>query len=122
MALSNQRLLIHLDDCLTRRMLLQTSLLSGTLLLVGCSRSEGPSRSTAGLVAWPSDYLWPPEVERSPSEVREAYKFAVSNYETLQWMPCFCGCVSGGHRNNFDCYVRDVRDDGSVALDAMSFG
>ena len=106
----------------TRRALLHTSLLGSGLVLAGCVRSTGPSRSTAGLIAWPADDIWPPEVEQSPPEIREAYKFAVGNYETLQWMPCFCGCVSGGHRNNFDCYVRDVRGDGSVALDAMSFG
>lgn len=122
MAISTHRLRYHPKTCLTRRTLLNTSLLSGVLFFVGCSRSEGPGRSTAGLTAWPSDDIWPPEVEQSPSDIRDAYKFAVSNYETLQWMPCFCGCVSGGHRNNFDCYVRDIREDGSVALDAMSFG
>jgi hypothetical protein len=105
-----------------RRVFATGAALSTGALMTGCVRDAGPARSTAGLVAWPAEDIWPMEVDRAPAEVQEAYKYAVDNYETLQWMPCFCGCVSDGHRHNFDCYVREVRDDGSFALDAMSFG
>ena len=50
------------------------------------------------------------------------YRYAAANRETLQYMPCFCGCVEGGHQNNFDCYVREVLSDGRIRLDTMSFG
>ena len=90
--------------------------------LAGCSTSGSPRKSTEGLVAWPADDLWPDRFKDDPEDVQEAYRYAVANEDVLQWMPCFCGCVTGGHRHNFDCYVREVRDDGSVALDAMSFG
>ena len=49
-------------------------------------------------------------------------RYAVANHDTLQYMPCFCGCVNGGHASNFDCYVREVYPDGRVRLDTMSFG
>ena len=49
------------------------------------------------------------------------YRYAVANEATLKWFPCYCGCVEGGHRSNFDCYVREVRFDGRVRLDTMSF-
>lgn len=50
------------------------------------------------------------------------YRYAAANRETLQYMPCFCGCVEGGHQSNFDCYVREVLSDGRIRLDTMSFG
>lgn len=50
------------------------------------------------------------------------YRYAAANRQTLQYIPCFCGCVEGGHRDNFDCYVREVFPDGRIRLDVMSFG
>ncbi len=106
----------------SRRRLLGSGLLLGSATMVGCSTSNNARKSTEGLVAWPVDSLWPDQFKEMPEEGQEAYRYAVANEEVLQWIPCFCGCVKGGHRHNFDCYVREVRDDGSVALDAMSFG
>jgi hypothetical protein len=54
--------------------------------------------------------------------VREAYRFAVANRETLRWIPCFCGCGSEGHTSNADCYVKAVKPDGSIVFDFMSLG
>lgn len=108
--------------CISRRRLLGSGMVICTGVLTGCSASGDPRKSTEGLVAWPADNLWPNEVIEAPAEIRDAYRYAVANEDVLQWMPCFCGCVTGGHRHNFDCYVREVRGDGSVALDAMSFG
>ena len=42
--------------------------------------------------------------------------------KVLQYMPCFCGCVNGGHASNWDCYVREVNPAGRIRLDNMSFG
>ncbi len=64
----------------------------------------------------------PPTVRAAPPKVREAYRFAVANRETLRWIPCFCGCGAEGHRSNADCYVRDLLPDGSVVFDYMSLG
>jgi hypothetical protein len=105
----------------SRRRLIGVGAVAG-FVLSGCSTSRTPQRSTEGLVAWPADDLWPDRFVNAPPEVQEAYRYAVGNYDVLQWMPCFCGCGAGGHRSNFDCYVREVRKDGSVALDGMSFG
>lgn len=107
---------------LSRRGFIGGGLISGSWVLAGCTSTGGPGKSTEGLVAWPADDLWPDQFKNKPGEIQEAYRYAVANEDVLQWMPCFCGCVTGGHRHNFDCYVREVRDDGSVALDAMSFG
>jgi hypothetical protein len=53
--------------------------------------------------------------------VREAYRFAIANRGILQQIPCYCGCGSDGHKNNADCYIRDVKSDGAIDFDQMSF-
>jgi hypothetical protein len=65
---------------------------------------------------------WPAEFFELPQETQSMYRYAVANEAILKWFPCYCGCVEGGHRSNFDCYVREVIPDGRVRLDAMSFG
>ena len=57
-----------------------------------------------------------------PAATQDAYRYAVANREVLQYMPCFCGCVDGGHASNWDCYVREVSPGGRIRLDTMSFG
>ena len=65
---------------------------------------------------------WPPEFLELSAEVQSMYRYAVANEATLKWFPCYCGCAAGGHRSNFDCYVREVLFGGPVRLDTMSFG
>ncbi|WP_148500035.1 PCYCGC motif-containing (lipo)protein [Paenibacillus ihumii] len=44
---------------------------------------------------------------------------AVSEYpELLDGMPCYCGCGdSAGHRSNRDCFIHEVKEDGSIVWD-----
>jgi Protein of unknown function with PCYCGC motif len=93
----------------------------------------------AGVVAaffiWPSEpgktakaYALAPEsalpaaVQRAPSKVQEAYRFAIANRDTLRSIPCFCGCGEEGHTSNADCYIKEVKSDGSIVFDDMSLG
>lgn len=76
----------------------------------------------AALYARPDRDEWPEAFYQQDSAVQAMYRYAVVNEAVLQWMPCFCGCVNGGHKSNFDCYVRAVLPDGRVQLDTMSFG
>jgi hypothetical protein len=62
----------------------------------------------------------PAAVRRASPHVQEAYRFAIANRETLRWIPCFCGCGKEGHTSNADCYIKDVKPDGSVVFDFMS--
>lgn len=81
-----------------------------------------PGDALVGLYADPARNEWPDELLRRPAETQAMYRYAAANRETLRYMPCFCGCVAGGHRDNFDCYVREVLPDGRIRLDTMSFG
>ena len=115
---------IRLPRRLTRRHALQGALAAGGLALVGCSSGVGPSSAPVdeSLLAWPAEDRWPEMFFASSERIQETYRFAVANQDLLQWMPCFCGCGEWGHSSNASCYVQEVRDDGSVLLDSMSFG
>jgi len=107
---------------LTRRGLLTAGGLASALALAGCTSGNSSKKPAAvEMLAWPEKDVWPDFFPTVSADVQEAYRYAVVNYDTLRWMPCFCGCGANGHASNFDCYVREVRDDGSVLLDPMSF-
>ena len=46
----------------------------------------------------------------------EAYRYAAANGDTLQYIPCFCGCGKIGHRSNADCYVAERLPDGAITF------
>ena len=65
--------------------------------------------------------VWPDFVERAGGDVRRLYEFQVVNGDLMKYMPCFCGCGrTDGHKSNRDCYVREVKPDGSVVFDEMA--
>ena len=92
------------------------------LLLAGCSFGRSKPRADDELVAWPAEDRWPAKFLDAPTQVQEAYRYAASRPDVLQYIPCFCGCVAQGHTSVQDCYVAEFRSDGSVLLDPMSFG
>jgi hypothetical protein len=111
-------------------------------LLAGCDRSDSVSNSPdiapEGDIAMDSEpmfaafepadepdgdpamVVWPEFVLASPPEIRELYAFHVTSGGLMRYMPCFCGCTGSGHRNNRDCYVKEVHADGSITFDAMA--
>ncbi|GIW04010.1 MAG: hypothetical protein KatS3mg059_0630 [Thermomicrobiales bacterium] len=106
---------------MTRRRLVGAALGVPIVALAGCGTTRTPSTDDL-LLAWPAKDRWPAVLNQAPAEVQEAYRFAVAHPDVLRSMPCFCGCGAQGHTSNYDCYVREVRADGSVLLDPMSFG
>ncbi len=54
--------------------------------------------------------------------VQEAYRYAADNEETLQYMPCFCGCKNIRHRHNGDCYVTERHADGRITYNSHAVG
>jgi hypothetical protein len=110
---------------LTRRHALQGALAASGFALVGCSSGIGQigqSSADVALLAWPAEDRWPEQFSKASARIQETYRFAVANQDLLQWMPCFCGCGEWGHTSNASCYVQEMRDDGSVLLDPMSYG
>jgi len=64
----------------------------------------------------------PADIRRAPLDVREAYRFAVANRDTLRYIPCYCGCADAGHTSNASCYVEDSSPPGQPIFDRMSLG
>ncbi|MDN4606414.1 PCYCGC motif-containing (lipo)protein [Sporosarcina highlanderae] len=60
----------------------------------------------------------PKFLEGKPEEMRLVYQVAASASDILEYMPCYCGCgESAGHGNNLNCFVDEIREDGSVIWD-----
>jgi hypothetical protein len=49
-------------------------------------------------------------------KIEEVYHYAANNSDTLQYIPCFCGCEHVGHRSNADCYVAERFPDGRITF------
>lgn len=65
--------------------------------------------------------IWPDFVIDAGPDIQRLYAFQVTNGDLMRYMPCFCGChLHDGHRNNRDCYIRQVHPDGSVTFDPMA--
>ncbi|WOV84024.1 PCYCGC motif-containing lipoprotein [Sporosarcina jeotgali] len=46
------------------------------------------------------------------------YQVAGHAEDILKYMPCYCGCAdSADHDNNLNCFVDEIRKDGSVVWD-----
>ena len=105
---------------LSRRKMLLVA--AGALASACAPRFERPGDALVQLYANPAKNEWPAEFLTLPNETQAMYRYAAANEATLKWFPCYCGCVAGGHRSNFDCYVREVLPDGRIRLDTMSFG
>jgi len=64
--------------------------------------------------------LLPKDIRQTPEEVREAYRFAIANRNTLRYIPCYCGCGADGHTSNASCYVSDSSTSNKLVFDRMS--
>ncbi len=51
-----------------------------------------------------------PAFTQVAAATEEAYAYALSHPQIVQWMPCYCGCGGMGHRSNLDCYVKPTAD------------
>ena len=98
-------------DFLTRGLLA-----AGTIMIVSCGRFEAAEHRYR---LAPEDLL-PADIRRAHAEVREAYRFAITNRDTLRYIPCYCGCGSEGHTSNASCYLKDSSTPGNLQFDRMS--
>ena len=106
-----------------RTWLKRLSFLSVWLILsVSGNLSACGSKPTVELKMAPLSQL-PPEIQRAPTQVREAYQFALANQEILEKIPCYCGCVGVGHTSNYMCYIQDDGSlSGQVVFDSHALG
>jgi len=92
------------------------------VILAACSGSGQPNTTGIQSLKLAPISRLSPEARKAPVTVREAYQFAIANPEILSRIPCYCGCGSMGHKSNLDCYVKEFKPDGSLALDDHALG
>ena len=101
-----------------RRRELLVALAGATLAACAAPEIGKAPPPTDPLLAMPDDGVWPVRVRQAPLEVRQAYAFAVDHRAQLRYIPCFCGCgQTAGHRNNWDCFVKEQTAPGTFMLD-----
>ena len=84
--------------------------------------TKASAQPASSLLAMPLHDMWPMRYQQAPQAVRGAYAFAVDHRAELRYIPCFCGCgTSAGHRDNFDCFVKDQTAPGTFILDPHGF-
>jgi hypothetical protein len=64
----------------------------------------------------------PADVKSAPVVVQQAYQFAFANPDVMQQISCYCGCGAIGHTSNYDCYVSNVEQDGTINYDTHALG
>ena len=67
-----------------------------------------------------SPLTFPASVATASPDLRALYEFAARRPDVLRYLPCFCGC-GWVHKSNYDCFIDEVRADGTVLIDDMSF-
>ena len=101
------------------------SLLVAALVVTGIAwvltRRPGTGSGIEGVSLAPVSLL-SEKVSGAPWVVKQAYRFAIANPDTLSNFPCYCSCGSMGHQSNLDCFVQQFNADGSVFLDNHALG
>ena len=80
----------------------------------------GSGKTSTAYALAPESAL-PDNLRKAPPNVREAYRFAIANRDVLRQIPCYCGC-GAEHPSNYECYIKEVRADGTFQFDFMSLG
>ena len=107
-------------ESMSRRTFLHKTMTAATAVVLSESFwSLGFSATKQGYKLAPESVL-PFDIRQAPVEVREAYRFAIANVESLRYIPCYCGCGHEGHTSNASCYVKDNSTPGNLIFDRMS--
>ena len=64
----------------------------------------------------------PAAMAKAPARVRDSYRYAMTNPEPLQNVPCYCGCGPLGHNDNYDCYIKGTDANGKFIFDDHALG
>jgi hypothetical protein len=63
----------------------------------------------------------PSFLDDKPEDMRLVYQVAATATDIIEWMPCYCGCgESANHGSNLNCFIDEIREDGSVVWDDHS--
>ena len=92
------------------------------VLAAALSACSGTTAATALEVKLAPESALPDFARNAPPQVKEAYRFAIANPDTLQKIPCYCGCGALGHQSNYNCYIKNTNADGAIQFDNHATG
>jgi len=94
-----------------------------TLVVAACGTAAPAQKEPPGarLNMAPASAL-PAELRQAPASVQEAYRFALANREPLSKIPCYCGCGSVGHMDNWMCYLQPASTSEQPVFDYHAVG
>lgn len=101
-----------------RSFLISGALIVGSVALTGLSERRAFTATYRYKLA--PESLLPADIRKAPAEVREAYRFAIANRDTLRYIPCYCDCGDQGHTSNASCYFQDNSTPEKPVFDRMS--
>ncbi len=107
---------------------------SAVMVAAACTPSTAGTRSAAPSAAGsangrpndpnagnPAAGIWPTFMVAMNAQVKDAYLYAATHPEVLQYIPCYCGCGAathnGGHSDNERCYVVERASNGWMILE-----
>ncbi|MFI2858410.1 PCYCGC motif-containing (lipo)protein [Paenibacillus sp. JSM ZJ436] len=65
-----------------------------------------------------SGEVLPSFLDGKSNDIRAVYSIAAQITDVLPYIPCYCGCgESAGHESNLNCFIKEVREDGSILWD-----
>ncbi|MDN4595246.1 PCYCGC motif-containing (lipo)protein [Polycladomyces subterraneus] len=98
---------------------------TATLMFIasGCAAGTDAKSGTSGHERHTSGQAMPTFVEQSTvPHVREAYAFAAANADQLQYIPCYCGCGSLGHKSVKSCFIAGKKANGQLEYNVHGSG
>lgn len=115
----------RVHDFINARELTQrrTFLITGALTIADLALSPlfaGSTSAATHRYKLAPESLLPADIRKAPVEVREAYRFAIANRDTLRYIPCYCDCGDQGHTSNASCYFQDNSTPEKPVFDRMS--
>ena len=106
-------------EALGRRSFLTRAMIAGAMALAPFPWTWAFGADSRAYKLAPESVL-PADIRQAREEVREAYRFAIANRDTLRYIPCYCGCGEEGHTSNASCYLKDFSKPGNLVFDRMS--
>ena len=91
-------------------------------VVAGCASTPASTGDGHDGLAMAGMAEMPAEVQSAAVAISDAYRFAAANPETLQALPCYCGCGPLGHKSNYDCYIAGVEASGALTFDSHALG
>jgi hypothetical protein len=102
-------------------------MLSFSVLLSGCADDSSQEQSHSHITKTANGDIreTTKSIEHLPSflsvfeeDMAVLYQQAAEHRELLENIPCYCGCgEAAGHKNNYDCFVYENKQDGSIVWD-----